>query len=354
MSSAIKFRGEDHGPVGSLEGCVNAKNVLSGKAIPDLESRRPMPRRSIKNSAGNGQSRDEARLGIALPVDDIADGGDRDSSATHEQSVPAICDHLRELHRQRQGLHRAEKSLTLQIKANCRRLCGGDKKAAKILYKEMIRGGGQLRRGNRRRCAPATITTCPDGDQDNDEAQQLLVAVREQAALAFVLSEPFLVARAVIKKKRTEIEKQMRKHAMQLPVVTWVESVRGFGIPSLAAIVGDAGDLSNYANPAKLWKRLGLAVIDGERQRCVSGVDALEHGYNPSRHAVAWNVGDSLWKSQGKDEKAGPYRQIYDARKAYEFERDPEMKKGHASNRAKRYMLKRLMRDLWRAWRDCK
>lgn len=28
------------------------------------------------------------------------------------------------------------------------------------------------------------------------------------------------------------------------------------------------------------------------------------------------------------------------------------MKVGHAHNRAKRYMEKRLMRDLWRAWRD--
>src|SRR5690606_26062202 len=47
---------------------------------------------------------------------------------------------LRELHRKRQDFHRSEKSLTLQVKAICRRLCAGDKDEADKLYTAMLKG----------------------------------------------------------------------------------------------------------------------------------------------------------------------------------------------------------------------
>jgi hypothetical protein len=113
---------------------------------------------------------------------------------------------------------------------------------------------------------------------------------------------------------------------------------------SLAAIVGEAGDLSNYANPAKLWKRLGLAVMpDGTRQRRVTGVEGLEHGYSPARRSVVWNIGACIVKA------GGPLKAVYDARKVYETPRVET--KGHAHNRAQRYVEKRFVRDLWIAWR---
>lgn len=47
--------------------------------------------------------------------------------------------------------------------------------------------------------------------------------------------------------------------------------------------------------------------------------------------------------------ESGPLRLLYDERKAYEAGRVETP--AHAHNRAKRYIEKRLIRDLWRAWR---
>ena len=245
---------------------------------------------------------------------------------THRTPSPLIGT-LTETHRQRQDLHRAEKSLTLQIKAKCRRLCDGDKTEAEKLYRSMFNGQGH-----------------------------------ENAMHALAVSAPFIQARNLIAEQRADCEKQMRKMAKELPVWPWVQSVRGFGELSLAGIVGEAGDLSSYLNPAKLWKRMGLAVINGERQRKVSGADAIEHGYAPHRRSLVWNLGDTLIKGTirkvkedgedtGERESLSEYGAIYLERKAYERPRVES--DGHAHNRAKRYMEKRLLRDLWRAWRDC-
>jgi hypothetical protein len=76
-----------------------------------------------------------------------------------------------------------------------------------------------------------------------------------------------------------------------------------------------------------------------------------------------WNVGAGFIKA------GGPYRDLYDERKAIEMVKceaiaaDPEhagpyTRKGrkyspklHAHNRAQRYIEKRFLRELWRAWR---
>ena len=232
---------------------------------------------------------------------------------------------LRELHRKRQDFHRSEKSLTLQIKAICRRLCAGDKDEADKLYTAMLKG-----------------------------------AEDAQAMMAREWTEPFIQARAILEMNRKQVEKDMAKVAKTLPVAEWVESVKGFGIGSLAAVIGEAGDLSNYPTHSHLWKRLGLAVIDGGRQRMVPGADALAHGYSPSRRSVIWNIGQCVLKAQSQrvdketgevKAEAGEYRKLYDARKEYEMGRVET--KGHAHNRATRYVEKKLMRDLWKAWRAC-
>src|SRR5699024_9665846 len=167
----------------------------------------------------------------------------RESAKVAMPDLAPICDTLRELHRQRQDFHRAEKSLTLQVKAICRRLCDGDKGEADVLYKA-ISGKGE----------------------------------HPQSVMADVCSGPVLQARSILEPNRLNVEKMMAREAKKLPVAKWVDGIKGFGIGSLAAVIGETGDLNNYATHSKLWKRLGLAVIDGGRQRRVKGADALLHG----------------------------------------------------------------------------
>jgi hypothetical protein len=235
-------------------------------------------------------------------------GDDHEWFDTQRHAVIAT---IRVQWRQRQAWHRAEKALTLQVKALCRGLTSGDLKEADKLYSAIV-GKGEH----------------PD------------------VAIGTAATFPLIQARDGIETHRKAIEKLLAKQAADLPASEWVGSVKGFGIGSLAAIVGEAGDLSNYSNPAKLWKRMGLAVMpNGERQRRFADKEmAVLAGYNPSRRSVVWNIGDCLIKANSPQ-----YRPVYDKRKEYELTRTDKPIVAHA--RAKRYMEKRLLLDLWKAWR---
>lgn len=163
--------------------------------------------------------------------------------------------------------------------------------------------------------------------------------------------------------------KEMEILAASLPVWTeFGEGVRGFGARSLAVIVGEAGDIGSYASVAKLWKRMGLAVMNGVRQgglrKTASADEWIAHGYNAKRRSYMFVIGDVLVKSKGE------YREVYLARKAYEREQAelrgltiapaakiPSARKhefisdGHIHKRTQRYMEKRLLKHLWQAWR---
>lgn len=149
-----------------------------------------------------------------------------------------------------------------------------------------------------------------------------------------------------------EALERMTALAEQLPA--WQSfglGVRGFGAPSLAVIVGEAGDLSIYDNPSKIWKRMGLAVFNGKRQgglpKGAPKEEWIAHGYSRQRRSRMWVIGDTLIKGN----RDGIYRRVYLERKAYEIARDPDIKPIKAHRRAQRYMEKRLLRDLWQAWR---
>lgn len=231
---------------------------------------------------------------------------------------------IKEHHRWRICFHKAEKSLINQCKAQCRRIVSchsvdskdlaAVKKEADILYRA-IEGKGE---------------------------HPLADMMRSFMA-------PLLEARDVNRKARLYHERAMEKLAHQLDVFAWVEKVRGFGPLGLAQIIGECGDLGHYPNPAKLWKRLGLAVIEGKAQRRVADAEKAKlHGFNPRRRAIMFCIGDSMIKAHG------PYREIYLKRKEYEAQKLPESEGGRKiiwHRRAQRYAEKRLLRDLWNTWK---
>jgi hypothetical protein len=189
-----------------------------------------------------------------------------------------------------------------------------------------------------------------------------------------------------------ESEKAMAKLAKELPVYEWASEIRGFGDVGLATIVAEAGDLSNYSNPAKLWKRMGVGlgqdgsgewVRQGGLAKSAGAAVWIEHGYNRQRRSRMWNIGDALVKGNAD----GEFRTLFLERLAVEHAkaigeglipatttkatvesweaRDlPPLTKvskldaklhrsaGHMTKRAQRYMEKRLLRNLWRAWRE--
>lgn len=190
-----------------------------------------------------------------------------------------------------------------------------------------------------------------------------------------------ILASIAARKPFDDVEKAatraMERLAATLPVWQWAEPIKGFSARGLATIVGEAGDLGTYPKKGHLWKRMGLAVIgagdgindvrQGNAGRNASKEDWIAHGYNAERRAMMFVIGDTLVKTNKPE---NPYRAVYDRRKAQERakaeakglaivpaakipKRKPEgyVAEGTIHLRAQRYMEKRLLRDIWQAWR---
>ncbi len=116
--------------------------------------------------------------------------------------------------------------------------------------------------------------------------------------------------------------KNMEKLAKQLPVAEWVSQPEqhGFGFQVLAKIIGEAGSLSNYPNPAKLWRRMGCAPFaSGDRVhqgsqwkkmngRGLSSGEWEEYGYSPHRRSIVFQATEPLLKLNCRIPIAGDRR----------------------------------------------
>ena len=176
---------------------------------------------------------------------------------------------------------------------------------------------------------------------------------------------------------------EMMRLAGQLPVAPWLSEpeTRGISLGMLATIVGESGNLSNYPNPAKLWKRLFGAPIEKNgktmmpsRWRLEKGLSSEEWeeaGYSPQRHATMQQLKENIVMQNGE----GPYRKRYDEAKQRTRGTHPEWwvcgkcdGKGkverkkcqnckgtgeialHPHRHAQLLAAKRFVRDLWNRW----
>jgi hypothetical protein len=299
---------------------------------PTVDKARSSDSHSPHEDHGNGAALDEISPAIEATQDhtwiagEVIDEGQKEDGnhanlalVDHRFSDPLVAEIL-ETWRMRRDMVRAQSRLTLQAKAICRRFCEGEIKEADKLYTAVTKG------------------------KDHPLA----------ASAGFAIM-PLVDAMQPLVKNRAAFERHLTKLGAQLPIAHMSDQIKGIGHLALAKVVAECGDLSAYKSVAAVWKRAGLAVIDGERQRkCSNAEKAIAHGYSPSRRSTFWNMADALLKCQGKDEDAGPYRQIYDARKAFEKAKGTEekpMSDLHAHNRALRYMTKCLLKDLTVEWR---
>lgn len=177
----------------------------------------------------------------------------------------------------------------------------------------------------------------------------LMLGVEEVVSFAVAATWALFESERHLRKTRMDLyEKPMQKLAKELPVWPWAEACRGFAPLSLAQLVGEIGNLSDYDNPAKVWKRMGLGRVDGENQRRTTDKElAIKMGYNPARRSVMYVIGDNLIRAKNPE-----YYGLFLERREYERERAPDDKPIAHMRRAHRYMEKRFLRDFWRAWRS--
>lgn len=153
----------------------------------------------------------------------------------------------------------------------------------------------------------------------------------------------------------TDTDKLLSDLAKSLPVAPFIETVPGCGYKGLALIVAETGDLSNYSNPAKVWKRMGVGLVqhNGENIRQRRAVDAelaIKMGYKPERRAVLYTISESMVKN--KDRNPSQYGQRYTDEKAKQIALNPEIRPIQAHLRAKRKMEKLFLKNLWIAWNN--
>jgi len=174
-----------------------------------------------------------------------------------------------------------------------------------------------------------------------------------------------------VSKEEKKWEKTMVGISKLLPLYDWWCQHEGCSSLGLAMLLAETGNPSNYENPAKLWKRMGLDVWEGEANK--NKFKGINTGYSKRRRMIAYRISSAIIKKKGK------YRDVYDVRKKYEIERDEKgynkdyvekkktfmmatyktsvkkIKEGKLpacviDARAQRYMVKKLIKDLWIAW----
>lgn len=208
-------------------------------------------------------------------------------------------------------------------------------------------------------------------EKANKKVREIIKSIRDGASHDFADEVRMCdAARAPADARRIAAERAMEKAAKELPVHAWVNSVRGAGALGLATIVAEAGDLSNYAGPAKLWKRLGFAPYDGHagstwkrptwRPRALSADEWIENPFSGERYALMAQISTWLVNAQlvgkaksvsGKSEANGAYGEVYVERRAATEKSHPDWSDGHRHKDALRIAMKEFLKDLWNEWR---
>jgi hypothetical protein len=289
-------------------------------------------------------------------------------------------------------LEERQMSATATIAKVCAELQGCQRQRARLIHSRIMAE-------NNRRSYVANQLGYSNGLSEGDrkamfaEADEIIAGVVDDdadhdAAIFIRAAELGIAAFGAAQKS---IEKDMLRLAKELPVAEWIErpEQRGFGLSSLAVVVGETGDLTataeSYGNPAKVWRRMGLApwTHDGEtrmgaawKSHKLPADQWSLYGYSPRRRSIMFNIGECLIKAQGKGAEAGPYRRRYEEAKAKAEAARPEwgvcpVCKGsgktaragkcgncngtgrvamHYHRHASLLMVKLLLRELWRAW----
>lgn len=220
--------------------------------------------------------------------------------------------------------------------------------------------------------------TADEREKNNKAVERIIKAARQGEG------DPMLVelvkntdrAREPSDAIRKKSEKEMIALAQQLPVHSWIDGLHGVGTLGLATILGEAysihhhGGLDQYANPEKLWKRLGFAPYDGLagstwkreswRPRALTKDEWIANPFSGARYAQVIIVGTFLvnhqWIAANKNDDGvgrpnGRYGEIYGARRARTAVTHPDWTKGHSRKDAIRVATKQFLVDLWNAWR---
>lgn len=238
-------------------------------------------------------------------------------------NVPKLCLELQELQKQRAWYIKTKNMLHNRLRATV---------AGSLGYETAMT---EKDRRKKFKEADARIKSVINDDTDDENTNFA------QEEMVRVIYPNILVAQNAAK----AFEKRMIPVAEKLPMAYWVNDPdqKGFSILGMAILIGETGDLCNYANPGKVWRRMGCApytkndeTLMGKtwknRQSGKNGTklhksDWEEFGYNPRRRSIAYIMGENLLKHNFMDKEHkidGPYRERYQQGRDRAVENNPE------------------------------
>lgn len=317
---------------------TDARNAAEGLRMIAIKAWNDVPDAAPFDGEGH-DSRAEKAEKSALDPSPSSRAGHRSSAVKANRPVPvsAALDQLAELQVRRKFYIGVVNKQTNAVKALVRRALGWR-------YDE---ADGDREKVNSR--SSRIVAAALAGKDQKAEDAEIYGALAFDLATVASAIEPCI-------KARHEIELEMKRIVRKLPIYQWAKSVKGFGELGLAVLLAEAGDLSTYPKKGHLWKRLGLAPFEGQAYSTwrmkggLSADDWTEAGYSPRRRAEVYAcVSESLFRHQTVSQ--GPYRAIYDRRRATTAESHPDWTKAHSHMDALRVMTKVLVRDLWKEWR---
>lgn len=315
---------------------------------------------------------------VPPPSDYIPSNGAGDGQPASETqrcpAVAAICRQLAGLQRQRKFCITSQSRADRSMEALIASTLGYRIDATEADRKKVFAEARRIR---------VSVEKAGD-DHSKDEHQRDFVI----AGLA-----PLIMTSALGRKgwdeQRTKTEKEMVLLARQLPVYQFAKAIDGLGEKGLAIIVGESGiPLSEWRTTSGLWKHMGLAVIDGYRQKPKTGARQSEEERQkyfdcPVRRgqmigAIATPLLKQQWAAADDEDGNNPdksgkpvavpahptgrYGEIYAAQRAKTEPRiaatedlpmshPDKWTKGRCFNDARRIMVKELLADLRGAWR---
>lgn len=214
-----------------------------------------------------------------------------------------------------------------------------------------------------------------DGDDQKNSVDTqgiLYVSSRE----FFFLDESYASALA----REKEMEKMIHERLKDFPINEWFKGVKGCG-DMMTAILITTIDIEKASTVSKIWQYCGLNPGEVRGMKKMSPKQAAENGFEVVREYDNFEgkkevIAKTMDMIRGDKLKAGylapfnqwirtkligvlagsflksrsPYRIYYDNLKTRELAKGTP--KGHAHNRALRYMVKMFLADMYAVWRE--
>jgi hypothetical protein len=154
------------------------------------------------------------------------------------------------------------------------------------------------------------------------------------------------IRKSVVSEEGTQLDTEVAKLAAKIPECAMARKIlRVQEWISAAMLVAFSGGFERFPNVAAFWRFCGQSVENGKAPKRTRGVPSC---WSPAMRAAVYLAGTAIIKN-----RANPWRAFYEAEYAREFAAHDakcpncKTKQGHCGARARRKMMKEILKRIW-------